>query len=52
MLSVIVLVVLLLGGTVMPHDVLNGGPSMVTTGDVANSGPSLAPRDVLNGGPS
>ena len=52
MLSVIALVALLLGGTVTPYDVLNGGPSIVTTGDVANGGPSVAPRDVLNGGPS
>jgi len=53
MLSVIALVVLLLGGTVTPHDVLNGGPSIVTTSDVANGGPSArSVDDVLNGGPS
>lgn len=52
MISILALAVLLLGGTVTPHDVLNGGPSIVTTTDVANGGPSVAPRDVLNGGPS
>ena len=55
MLSVLALVALLLGGTATPHDVLNGGPSIVTTRDIANGGPSAtAPTvdDVLNGGPS
>ncbi len=52
MLSILVLVAILLGGTVTPHDVLNGGPSITTKADVANGGPSVAPRDVLNGGPS
>jgi hypothetical protein len=52
MLGILTLVALLLGGTVTPHDVVNGGPSIVTSADVANGGPSIAPKDVVNGGPS
>jgi hypothetical protein len=51
MLPLVTLVVLLLGGA-SPHDVANGGPSMVTTADVLNGGPSAAVDDVANGGPS
>ena len=53
MLGILTLVVLLLGG-VSANDVLNGGPSKVTTADVANGGPSVTVTvdDVLNGGPS
>jgi hypothetical protein len=54
MLSIFALAALLLGAGFTPFDVLNGGPSKVTTMDVANGGPSVAPiaDDVLNGGPS
>jgi hypothetical protein len=54
MLLILTLAALLLGGFVTPFDVLNGGPSKVTTNDVANGGPSVtrARADVLNGGPS
>ncbi len=58
MLSILALAALLLGGSITPHDVANGGPSIVTTRDVANGGPSvtapIAPPvdDVANGGPS
>ncbi len=52
MLGILTLVALLLGGTVTPHDVVNGGPSNVTSADVVNGGPSIAPKDVVNGGPS
>ncbi len=58
MLGILTLVAMLLGGSVTPHDVVNGGPSIVTTRDVANGGPSVtAPAappvdDVVNGGPS
>jgi hypothetical protein len=52
MLPILTLVVLLIGGTVMPYDVANGGPSIVTSADVLNGGPSIAPMDVVKGGPS